>query len=64
MKGWFKLKKNQCDYCLYLAYDEATDEYYCSMNIDQDDYEKLSYSYYNGCPGFRMGDDYTIVRKQ
>ncbi|GMQ63933.1 MULTISPECIES: DUF6472 family protein [Vallitalea] len=58
------MKKNQCDYCLYLTYDEETDDYYCSLSLEQDDVEKLSYSKYNGCPYFRMGDDYTIVRKQ
>ncbi|MCT4598840.1 MAG: DUF6472 family protein [Vallitalea sp.] len=58
------MKKNQCDYCLYLAYDEETDEHYCQLNLDQDEVAKLTFSTYNSCPYFRMGDDYTIVRKQ
>jgi hypothetical protein len=58
------MKKTQCDYCLYLAYDEGTEDYYCSLNLDQDEVAKLTYSTHNSCPYFRMGDDYTIVRKQ
>ncbi|GMQ56236.1 hypothetical protein AN1V17_06290 [Vallitalea sediminicola] len=58
------MEKNQCDYCLYLACDEETNEYYCTLNLDQDDIARLRYSQYASCPYFRMGDDYTIVRKQ
>lgn len=58
------MEGSKCDYCLYLTYDGETDEYYCSFNLDQDDIERLRYSKYDGCPYFRMGDDYTIVRKQ
>lgn len=58
------MKKSQCDYCVYLTYDEETEEEYCSLNLDQDDVVKLNYSQSQSCPYFRMGDDYTIVRKQ
>ena len=27
----------ECDYCAYNAYDEDTEEYYCSVNLDEDD---------------------------
>ncbi len=58
------MKDNQCDSCLYLAYDELVDEYYCSMNMDQDDLEKLISNRNTSCPYYRMGDEYTIVKKQ
>lgn len=58
------MKKSQCEYCLYLTYDEELGEDYCSMSLDQDEIARLRYSSHNGCPYFRMGDDYTIVRKQ
>jgi pyruvate-formate lyase-activating enzyme len=54
----------QCEYCMNLAIDEETDEEYCSMNMDQDEIEKLRYNPRSSCTGFRMGDDYTIVKKQ
>lgn len=57
-------KANQCEYCLYFGYDEEYEESYCTMNIDQDEFEKLIYSRESSCPYFRMGDEYTIVKKQ
>ena len=58
------MKANQCDYCLYLDEDPETGEFYCSMNMDQDELEKLRFDSHNSCQYFRMGDDYTIVKKQ
>lgn len=58
------MKDNQCDYCLYKAYDEETDEDYCSISLDQDELEKLRYNRHASCPYFRQGDDYSIVKKQ
>ncbi len=58
------MKDNECSQCLYLDYDEEMDEDYCSLTLDQDDIEKLSYSKHASCPYFRQGDDYTIVKKQ
>lgn len=55
---------NQCEHCMLLDYDEVLDEHYCTVNLDQDDMEKLSYNRKASCPYFRMGDDYTIVKKQ
>lgn len=55
---------DQCDYCLYLDTDEETGETYCSLTLDQDDIEKLSYSRTASCPYFRAGNDYSIVKKQ
>lgn len=54
----------QCDYCMHLAYDSETDEYYCPINLDQDEIGRYRESKYEGCPYFRLGDDYTIVKKQ
>lgn len=55
---------NQCEFCLYLASDEETEEDYCSLTLDQDDYEKWQYDQSASCKYFRQGDDYTIVKKQ
>lgn len=57
-------QENQCEMCMYLDYDEELDEHYCSMSLDQDDMEKMTYSNKASCPYFRMGNDYTIVKKQ
>lgn len=58
------MKENQCNFCLYLSYDEDLDEDYCTLTLDQDDIEKLSYNRSASCPYFRQGDDYSIVKKQ
>lgn len=58
---------NDCEYCLYYAYDEESGEYVCDAVMDEDEYEK-QFSAPHGtsarCPCFRAGDEYTIVRRQ
>lgn len=57
--------KQDCEYCLNYSYDEETEEYSCSINMDEDDYARLFFSAKEqNCPYFRFGDEYTIVRKQ
>lgn len=58
------MKINQCDYCLYLDTDQETGDVYCSINMDQDELERLKLNSRASCPYFRQGDDYTIVKKQ
>lgn len=57
-------QENQCEFCMYQYFDEEYEEYYCSMNFDQDELEKLQFNPSSSCPYFRMGDEYTIVKKQ
>ena len=58
------LVKSNCEECMNYYYDEEYDCYACSMDLDEDE----MYSFIRGgnenCHYFRMGDDYTIVRKQ
>lgn len=58
------MNEKMCQYCLYYDYDIELDEYYCTINLDQDDLEKMMMSRRMECSAFRMGDDYTIVKKQ
>ena len=55
---------NECDTCLYFDYDEEYDEYYCMMDLDEDEYSRSVTSRSNHCPFYRQGDDYTLARKQ
>jgi hypothetical protein len=57
-------RENQCEHCLYQSEDDETGEPYCSLNLDQDDVESIISDKATSCPYFRMGDDYSIVRKQ
>ena len=45
-------------------YDEEDEEYYCSVNMDEDDMARFMQSSYKECPYFRNGDEYKVVRHQ
>ena len=53
-----------CDDCAYLAYDEDDEAYYCSVDMDEDDYGRLIASKRETCPFYRNGDEYAVVRHQ
>ena len=61
-----KVKTNSgiYDTCAYLVYDEEYEEYICDVNMDEDDYARISYGGFQGCPYYRSGDEYRIARKQ
>ena len=46
------------------AYDEEYEDYACIIDMDEDELLRIYSDKRRGCPYFRMGDDYTIVRKQ
>ena len=54
----------ECDYCAYNAYDDETDEYYCSVNLDEDDMARFMSRKYKYCPYFKNGDEYQVVKHQ
>ena len=54
----------ECETCAYYAWDEETEEYLCEADMDQDDLARLTESRYHGCPYWREGDEYKIVRHQ
>jgi hypothetical protein len=53
-----------CDECDYYEYDEESESYTCIMDLDMDDYERLTYGHRGQCPYFRVRDEYRIVRRQ
>lgn len=53
-----------CDDCAYYEFDDDDEMYYCSVNMDEDDYMRLLTGGYRNCPYYRNGDDYKIVRHQ
>ena len=54
----------ECDTCWYYDYDEEYDEYYCMMDLDEDEVYRISTSRSQHCPYYRQGDDYTLARRQ
>lgn len=53
-----------CDMCENYRYDEDLEEYYCDIELDEDEYLKFLTSSNDNCPYFRADDEYRIVRKQ
>ena len=55
-----------CEDCMHLEYDEVMKQTVCSIDhiMDEDDLARMN-SYYNKrCPYYKIGDEYTLVRKQ
>lgn len=55
---------SQCDYCAHFEYDEEDEEYYCGVNMDEDDLYRFLTSKKDSCPYYRNGDEYLVVRHQ
>lgn len=53
-----------CDTCLFYVYDEEYDDYYCDVDMDEDDVARMMQSATENCPFYRNGDEYEIVRHQ
>lgn len=55
---------NLCETCWNYDYDEEYDEYYCMMDMDEDEVYRYLISRQTRCPFYRQGDDYTLSRRQ
>ena len=53
-----------CDTCWYYDYDQEEDEYYCMMELDEDELYRAFVQPQGRCPYYRQGDDYTLARRQ
>ncbi|MCR5207861.1 MAG: DUF6472 family protein [Eubacterium sp.] len=56
-----------CDECWYNSFDEESGEYFCDLQLDEDEYAKLLSNPEKGksCKYFRPDiGEYGIVRKQ
>jgi len=56
--------QTSCEFCAFYNYNEAYDDYECSVNLDEDDVERFMSGSDRNCPYFRFSDDYKIVEKQ
>ena len=55
---------NQCETCAYYEYDSEWEEYYCSINLDEDEYARFVSNGGSSCPYYNYYDEYKIVHKQ
>ncbi len=53
-----------CESCWYYDYDEEFEEYYCMMDLDEDEFYRAFATPHSRCPYYRQGDDYTLARRQ
>ena len=53
-----------CQTCWHYDYDEEYEEYYCMMELDEDETYRYLVSRQSRCPYYRQGDDYTLARRQ
>ena len=53
-----------CDTCAYFIFDEDYEEYVCDAAMDEDDFVRLRENGFRGCPYYRDGDEYKVVRSQ
>ena len=63
-KGDELMAKFCCEQCAYYDYDEEYDEYFCSVNLDEDEMEKYMSGNTDSCHYFTLYDEYKVVRKQ
>ena len=49
---------------VYNVYDEDDDEYYCEVDMDEDDAARLMQGHYKECPYYQLDDEYAVVRHQ
>ena len=55
---------SDCESCLYFDYDEEWDCEICTLNLDEDEMERLASGRYPTCPYYRFYDEYKLVQKQ
>ena len=53
-----------CEECVYYDYDEEEDQFYCTVDLDEDEMERFLGGSFDSCPYYRLDDEYGIVRKQ
>ena len=53
-----------CDECVFYAYDDEAEDYFCSVDMDEDDYARLVSDSRESCPYYRADNEYEIVRHQ
>lgn len=53
-----------CENCCYYEWDEEEEAWFCTVNMDEDDYARLLSARRTVCPYFRNNDEYAVVRHQ
>ena len=54
----------QCESCSYYEYDEEYDEYYCGVDLDEDEMAHFIMGKVRRCPYYAFNAVYQLARKQ
>ena len=57
-------RSTACEYCNNFVWDEEDEEYYCEMDMDEDDYGRMMAGGNKECPYYQDNDEYKVVRHQ
>lgn len=53
-----------CETCANYSYDDEDEEYYCDVQMDEDEFSRVMLSQRKACPFYRNGDEYEVVKHQ
>lgn len=53
-----------CESCTFFSFDDEFEEYYCQVNLDEDEMMRFIADEFRECPYYRLEDEYKTVRKQ
>ncbi len=53
-----------CETCWHYDYDEEYDEYYCNMDLDEDEVYRFFVTPKSRCPYYQKGDEHYLARRQ
>ena len=59
-----KKQAGTCESCEFYVYDEYTEEYSCSLSLDEDEMGDFLGLNTKGCHYYRYYDEYKSVHKQ
>ena len=57
-------RPSNCESCEFYVYDEYTEEYSCSLSLDEDEMGDFLGGNTSGCKYYRFYDEYKSVHKQ
>ena len=56
--------QSSCESCMYFCYDEEFEEYFCEVNLDEDEMVAFLTDDVRQCAYYRLEDEYATVCKQ
>ena len=55
---------SNCEECVCCDYDEETQSWYCTQDLDEDEMVRFLSNQSSQCPYWRPGDEYLTARRQ